>query len=444
MSDEAAEPAVPLRYGRFGLRTECPRCGAHLPVNGPVEAVDCADCSERVPVPQSLWVDLGNTFEDQWPDPGEQSGQVLSGSLTWRWTVEVVDGPTCAACKAKVDGSTASGTGQVPCPSCAALLPTFPAPGPLRSRSTAVQVIGGEAELTRAADPPRPVALQCPQCGGSLSITTEHRRVHTCHFCSSSVHIPDAVWRALHPPRLVHPWTVRFEGVSRAEKRAAIAREKEERKRIAAENKRKKQAEKDRLRSDVERNRSKRAQQEREQKEAAARRQRLLSMPLVVSAWVGAFGAAALMGLSSAVYVLGVADALGRFGLDATTAHWAGPSMVAGTAVLSGLAMLLAAVSMAVRARLPMLRTLLMVTMNVAMVAIPLVGPVVGIVLVGVGMLGRGFPVNEDRRAPRMAAFPVYVLLLAGGFFIHVCYAAAGGMTVGELVTFIIENAPED
>jgi len=237
--------------------------------------VDCADCGARVKVPPSILRDLADGFEARWPDK-RASDTTTVGDLTWRWTVEAVDGPTCIACRAPVADSNDP---ELRCDHCTESTPAAVAPPVFREKApSARRVFGADLKGDRPVIALAPVAMSCPQCGAGLSVTDAWQRLSPCSFCGASVHLPDAVWRQLHPPRTVGPWTVRFEGESRPAERARIAAEKEAAKRRAHE--------------EDEARRERAAAEKREAREAEARRKaaeerswRLRTLPVVVLAW---------------------------------------------------------------------------------------------------------------------------------------------------------------
>jgi ribosomal protein S27E len=106
------------------------------------------------------------------------------------------------------------------CSSCGHATPTFPAPHWLKSvvpsasqvffadREAGGAAAGKEAECDQQAE--RPIALACPQCGGSLLITAESERTIPCRFCNVDVYLPDGVWLKLHPAKVAKFWLVRF------------------------------------------------------------------------------------------------------------------------------------------------------------------------------------------------------------------------------------------
>lgn len=428
---------APVRFARFGLRTECPRCGAHLPVDGPVPLLDCADCGERVEVPQDLLSDLADTFEEGWPEP-IGAGIAMRGSLTWRWTAAAVDAPACPACGGPLeDAVAAAGDAAIRCGACAALVPTFPAPPALRARTRAVQVIGGEADLSRDDDAVAPVAMTCPQCGAGLSITHRHQRVCPCEFCGSSVHLPDAVWRALHPPRTVVEWTVRFEGPSRAAVRAEAEAAKEAKRREDAENKRKKHAEREAQKARAAAERAEQAAVAAQAAEAAERRRNLLTAPLVIASWAASIGGTGAMAFATLTFVLGASRVVRLQG-------WVIPAALWGTGAVVAVAWALATLTLMVRGGGPALRSLLASGMHLLICAVPLFGPFAGPIF-ALSVLWRGrVQLDERRRAPVSAAAPMLLLMLGTGTFLHVGYAWAADMTLLQLFRWLIEHLPSE
>lgn len=297
------------RFGAFTLRTECPKCGAHLPANGPSPAVTCAVCDTRVPVPAKLLRDLFEAFEAGWPSV-QASDATTIGDLTWRWTRAPSAGPTCPACRAEVapgdDSETALG-----CVHCGGEVSSGPVGKALASGVASVARVYGADPDALPAVAAAPVAMRCPQCGAGLTVTSTHQRLTPCGHCGTTVHIPDAVWLALHPPRTVHPWTVRFDGESRPARQARLARERAERERDKAEAAAAKRraheaarAEADTRRREAERRDAEaarvRAADEAARRAAAERRRRLLLSPVLAASWMGGLGsAAALVGVAA-------------------------------------------------------------------------------------------------------------------------------------------------
>jgi len=92
------------RFARFTVRTDCGRCGAHLPVNGPVPEVGCADCGHHTTVPDSLWIRLFRGVDEDFPQV-KHSGRIIDGDTEWPWTAEFVQAPRCQRCDHTLDDS---------------------------------------------------------------------------------------------------------------------------------------------------------------------------------------------------------------------------------------------------------------------------------------------------------------------------------------------------
>ena len=72
----------------------------------------------------------------------------------------------------------------------------------------------GEGRELEVENSGNPIALQCPNCGGSL-IASGENRTETCRFCDTEVHLPDDLWKMLHPTRKAIRWYFLFDYSSR-------------------------------------------------------------------------------------------------------------------------------------------------------------------------------------------------------------------------------------
>lgn len=270
------------RFGAFTLRTECPRCGAHLPANAPADSIGCADCAATVVVPAGLLRELADGFEERWPNP-KAADTVTMGDLTWRWTAAPARGVQCAACGVEVE---APPRGQDLVCACGAVTPYRDPPESLRRLVSAVHAV----EVAPTAPASAPVAMACPQCGAGLAVTSAWQRLSPCSHCGVSVHLPDGVWRQLHPPHTALPWTLRFDGESRPARKARIAQQKaDEAERV--EQKRRDQA-RERQRKEAE-GRARKAEEEERRRQEAIRRKaeeertfQLRTLPFLVLSWL--------------------------------------------------------------------------------------------------------------------------------------------------------------
>ena len=427
------------RFARFGLRTECARCGAHLPVNGPVDEVGCADCGHHMKVPDDMWMDRFRMFEREFPEPIE-AGTVIRGDNTWRWTCEAVAAPVCTSCGGALDGEADE---VVSCPDCGTGHAVAEIPEPLRRKVlTAARVFGADDDLTRPEVHREPVVLACPQCGGGLSIGQERERITPCDFCDAKVHLPDAVWRQLHPPREVVQWTVRFEGEGTAAARARRAQEKAAKKAKAKAERDAKQAAKAEQREAAEAARAEKQRKKDEKKAASsARRARLGGVAVVLSTLLD-LAACGVMGLTIGIYF--VPNLHGMLGIRASTLAMANTGMLAvGGATFLG-AWLVGHVAVAWRSELPVFRTVVGSSLFLVMSLVPPIGLFGGPMFGFLYLFGR-FPTpwgEEYKRFkhPMGVTWGLALLMAVGGIFATVAEAQLLGMSIGEM----IENLPED
>ena len=179
------------------------------------------------------------------------------------------------------------------------------APIPLTSRgdrsckcsvTTPVTNHGGDGEIVsvirvdakgRAADPPpvEPVAMHCPNCPAGLRITSDRQRLADCEHCGSQIHLPDAIWRKLHPPHVVERWWAIIASPSKTER----AREASRKRQVKDREREKKKAE-ERAQKEKERREGAEAKKEQEALErSACNRRTLLGLAgapiLALGAW---------------------------------------------------------------------------------------------------------------------------------------------------------------
>lgn len=230
------------------LTVKCEHCSAPVPVNGPAQHVHCRNC-QRDSTLEHLHENLALASEGarRWGSPYEIRGASEAK-------------PKCRSCGEVVpipeQAMATDLPATIPCPKCGTGLPSYPAPAWLRALLPGVrQVFGGDPELAREAGvalelptegEPNPIAMACPQCAGSLLITAADARVLECRYCTTSVFLPDDLWRRLHPAKTMCDWTLTYVGpklqtladIAEA-KREAEAREREaERDRVDANRRR--------------------------------------------------------------------------------------------------------------------------------------------------------------------------------------------------------------
>lgn len=337
------------RYGRFGLRTECPRCGAHLPVNGPLDEVGCAECGHELEVPRDVLIGMLDRFEGTWPE-SEDRRSVTEGDLTWRITAEPLPGAICPACG---EGIEDPGTDAPLACRCGAELPVDVPPDWLTRplAQPGLRVLGGERDQRPAPGADQPVVLACPACGAALEVNRRHQRVTPCVHCDTQVHLPDAVWRRLHPPHTVEPWLVRFVGESR--RAADLRRRRESEAREAAQAERRQaewKAEAERARLAQERAEAEAAEERRKTEAARAVRDRITLVPTVACGLLALGCVAGMLGSAGlwAVTHTGLERALG---VTPRMVRLLGQVGVEGVAAATGATWFLSVVTAAIRGR---------------------------------------------------------------------------------------------
>ncbi len=442
------QPDDSPRFGVFTLRTECPRCGAHLPANGPGTAIACASCEAEVDVPRALVGELFERFEDTWPNPAASDAETL-GDLTWRWTAAPCAGPTCDACGEVVRVWAALEPGDKldrrkdPRDVCACGVPLHSLPMPpaiWEIAPSAARVYGSDGDgpiVSEAA----PVAMACPQCGAGLTITHTHQRISPCGHCGVTIHLPDAIWRALHPPRTVRPWIVCFDGESRparADRRARelgeAVRKKEEReaqqKAERAEAKARGMREQEARKREEEEAARAEKEAKRAAEEAAEKRRRLLLTPVLLGNWVFCGGAAVTLALSAAWYSLGPLNVLVPYASPAFWINAPRPVMLLASGA-AGVAWMFAHGAVALRARQRLVTVLGLGVFYGVILNIPMVSPVAAAVFGWLYLNGRE-PTEAQAKGhiPFLWRLPAVAMIGAFAVSHPAMYAAIGGIPV--------------
>ena len=214
------------RYGGFTLRVDCRSCGQPIPVNLPEATVHCDHCQGDGELPSEMWRGVLREFDES--HEAFETNRTASKTLELGgWIVHVARRratPACEKCNAlyPADRISDHSARDFFCVACGDPGSTYPRPAWLGAHArTAVQIIlteprgpgvGANANAVAVPDAPRPVIMQCPGCGGPLSITPASPRTVRCDHCRAEVYLPDDLWRRLHPAKTMREWYVRFEG----------------------------------------------------------------------------------------------------------------------------------------------------------------------------------------------------------------------------------------
>jgi Zn finger protein HypA/HybF involved in hydrogenase expression len=235
--DNARAMSETIRSVTVTLSVKCEHCSTPVPINGPTQRIHCRSCQHD------------STIDDLHEHLALASTRMrqLGSRYDIRYASEAK--PKCRQCDQVVDiteqlGQTELRT-MIPCSQCGTGLPTYPAPEWLRAQLPAIrQVFGGDPEPGSEAGlaldveserAPKPIAMTCPQCAGALMITAADERMIECRYCTTSVFLPDELWRRLHPVKTMSAWTVSYAGELQTVQDLAVQEREREREQIEAE-----------------------------------------------------------------------------------------------------------------------------------------------------------------------------------------------------------------
>ncbi|HEU0077929.1 MAG TPA: hypothetical protein VFQ76_09800 [Longimicrobiaceae bacterium] len=197
-----------MRTTSVQIRTWCSRCGGALPLNAMAPRLACPACGTQNELDDGFWAAILGDAE-------LSSATIFTAGRQ----VEMEAGggpPACHACQAAIPAEAAlagADAGSIACGGCGArvLLRT---PPPAFALSGFRLLVGedevqlpapGGAEVLAPLAAPRPVAFNCPSCGGVLRVDGSARLV-TCEYCSGAAYLPDDLWQLLHPAPVARTW----------------------------------------------------------------------------------------------------------------------------------------------------------------------------------------------------------------------------------------------
>ena len=197
----------------------CPDCDSYIPLNALVESLKCRACGTDHDLTVEHWKTVLDDAIKEAPhsEEGEGSSSTVFGNLNYR--IEY------GRLKPRYSGTK----DDIPIEDILELVDDGYLSHPVTGEKTFVRkypdiyngefsgitaLIGEEASLIprrgegselQVENSSNPVALQCPNCGGSLIVNGENRN-ETCRFCDTEVHLPDDLWKMLHPTRKAVRW----------------------------------------------------------------------------------------------------------------------------------------------------------------------------------------------------------------------------------------------
>lgn len=197
---QAAGEGYPAELVGIELRTECPKCGVPLPVDGLERDVTCRGCSAEVEIDKPVFAAaLDSCYSDVYrlgrgvlrDDHAEVGGR----DVHW---LRGPGGPPCAACglltRPSEDGA------RYACPAHGDQGAIEPAPAWLKSIEFTLEGYVAPRPVAGGEEQPQKVSTRCTNCGSALESDGSKRAV-TCGYCNTINVLPEEVWQALNPPR---------------------------------------------------------------------------------------------------------------------------------------------------------------------------------------------------------------------------------------------------
>ncbi|WP_437490068.1 hypothetical protein WME75_12500 [Sorangium sp. So ce1014] len=197
-----------VEFAGIELLSPCPHCSAPMAVNTLTDRCRCSSCLMESALPPPVWdealrgvekdvVQFGNGYLRHGPEWGE-GGPPPGPHVEWQ---RGHDAPPCPRCQRPM---RLAPQGGCVCAACGAGRAILPKPPWLPPDSPVLGFVSDEPAVAEER-PREPVHVSCTQCGGPL-VADGSSRIVPCGYCLARVALPDAVWAALHPPRVKRRW----------------------------------------------------------------------------------------------------------------------------------------------------------------------------------------------------------------------------------------------
>lgn len=196
------------------MSVQCPRCEAHVPVNGPYNNFVCAECCENIEITPDNWTDLLEDVRDETAfeiDPGEGSRSSIMGVFNTSLFYGRLE-PYCPKCKTDFDmeNDYAAGENSVTCSSCGESLSVeTPSKWFNKVFKGVTLIVGATGSADSNEQAPEPVIITCPSCSATFETTGKARNT-PCPHCENSIFLPDDLWYHFHPVPGKKRWFVGF------------------------------------------------------------------------------------------------------------------------------------------------------------------------------------------------------------------------------------------
>ncbi|WP_437602321.1 hypothetical protein WMF28_11905 [Sorangium sp. So ce590] len=197
-----------VEFAGIELLSPCPHCSAPMAVNTLTDRCRCSSCLMESALPPPVWdealrgvekdvVQFAPGYLRHGPAWGE-GGPPPGPHVEWQ---RGHDAPPCPRCQRPM---RLAPQGGCVCAACGAGRAILPKPPWLPENSPVLGFVSDEPAVAEER-PREPVHVSCTQCGGPL-VADGSSRIVPCGYCSARVALPDAVWAALHPPRIKRRW----------------------------------------------------------------------------------------------------------------------------------------------------------------------------------------------------------------------------------------------
>ncbi len=206
----------------------CPDCDSYVPMNAVVEKIRCPACGTDHDLTVDSWKTVMDDAIKEAPhtEEGEGSNSTVFGDFNYRieygrlnprYSGTKDDIPIEEILEHLEDGyvshpETGERTFIRKYPDI--FSGEFSGIAALIGEETSLIPGRGEGKELQLETSSNPVAMQCPDCGGSLIVNGENRS-EKCRFCDTEVHLPDDLWKILHPERKAIRWYLLFDYSSR-------------------------------------------------------------------------------------------------------------------------------------------------------------------------------------------------------------------------------------
>jgi predicted RNA-binding Zn-ribbon protein involved in translation (DUF1610 family) len=202
----------------------CTACEGFVPLNAFVEKIRCNACGREFDFTPEYWESLLDDplQEVSHMQEGEGRHSTIFGDFNYRLEYGRIcpkfpDSDVRISADELLGGidsgyvSSPDGNGRVPV---RAFVDVFEGKFPgivafVGEDQSLLPGTGGD-EILETTGSSRPIALHCPNCGGSLIVNGKQRK-EDCRYCGTSVTLPDELWQMLHPAKKSVPWYILYD-----------------------------------------------------------------------------------------------------------------------------------------------------------------------------------------------------------------------------------------